>query len=323
MASPNANMTEIITTTIQNRSKKLADNMTTNSALLSRLNEKGNVDPFSGGRNIVQELEYAENGTYKRYSGYETLDISPSDVMTAAEYEIKQAACAVTISGLETLQNSGKEQMIKLLSKRIKNAEKTMMNNLSADIYSDGTADGGKQIGGLQHLVSDDGTGTVGGIVAGTYTWWKNQFYDFSALTITPSATTIQAAMNSMYLSCARNADKTDLIVADNIYFGYYWASLQANQRFANEKMAAAGFDNLKFMGADVFFDGGQSGDCPASHMYFLNTDYIFLRPHSDCNMVPLEPERFSTNQDASVNLIGWAGNMACSNRALQGAIVA
>jgi len=318
MASPN--LSEIVTTTIRNRSKKLADNVSNNNALLMRLQERGNSKPFGGGRNIVQELEYAENSTYKRYSGYEVLDISPSDVMTAAEFEIKQSAVAVTISGLEELQNSGKERMIDLLESRIKNAERTMYNNMSTDIYSDGTADGGKQIGGLQLLVSDAPTsGTVGGIDRATYSFWQNQLYDFSVEGVSASATTIQAAMNELYLRCARGADRPDLIVADNVYFGYYWSSLQANQRFSNEKMAAAGFDNLRFMGADVVFDGGQGGDAPASHMYFLNTDYIFCRPHRERNMVPLDPDRFSTNQDAMVKLIAWAGNMTTSNASLQG----
>ena len=324
MASPN--LSEIVTTTIRNRSRKLADNVTDNNALCMRLNQKGNVKTFSGGRNIVQELEYAENDTYKRYSGYEVLNISPSDVFTAAEYEIKQAAVAVTISGLEQLQNSGRDQMIDLLESRIKNAERTMKNNMSTDIYSDGTADGGKQIGGLQLIVADTGQGTVGGIDSSTTpnAFWRNSIYDYSTAGLgDASATTIQGAMNTLYLRCARNTDTPDLIVADNTYFGYYWTSLQANQRFTSEKLGAAGFDNLKFMGADVLFDGGQGGAAPSAHMYFLNTDYIFLRPHAERNMVALDPDRFSTNQDAMVKLIGWAGNMTCSNRSLQGAMVA
>jgi len=322
MASPN--LSEIVTSTLRNRSKKLADNVSNNTALLSRLNSKGKVKPFSGGRNITQELEYAENSTYKRYSGYEALNISPSEVMTAAEYEIKQAAVAITISGLEQLQNASKEKMIDLLESRIANAERTMKNNISADIYSDGTADGGKQIGGLQLLVADDPTtGTAGGINRATYSFWRNQLYDFSVASATPGADTIQTAMNTLYLNCCRNGDKPDLIVADNTYFQYYLESLQANQRFTDEKMASAGFVNLKYMNAEVVFDGGQNGDAPSAHMYFLNTDYLFFRPHADRNMVPMEPDRFGTNQDAMVKLIGWAGNMACSNMALQGVIIA
>ena len=132
--------------------------------MLRRLSEKGKVRTWDGGQAIVEELEYSENGTYKRYSGYDVLNISPSDVFTAAQYPIAQAAVAVSISGLEMLQNSGKEQMINLLEKRIANAEKTFENNLSSDCYSNGTADGSKQVGGLQYLVvANPTTGTVGG----------------------------------------------------------------------------------------------------------------------------------------------------------------
>lgn len=321
MASPG--LDEIVTTTLRYRSGKLRDNMSKNIALLSRLQDKENIAPVSGGRSIVEELEYAENSTFMYYSGDETLNVGSSDVFTSAEFEWKQAAVAVKINGLELLKNSGREKVIDLLEARIKNAEKTMLNNLSTGVYSDGTGTGGKQIGGLQLLVSDAGTGTVGGINSSTYSFWQNAVYDFSANGVAASALTIQDAMNSLYLSISRNRDVPDLIVADNTYFGYYWKSLQAIQRVTDDKMASAGFQTLKFMGADVVYDGGFSGTAPSAHMYFLNTNYIKFRPHRDRNMVPMNPDRFSVNQDAMVKLIGWAGNLTCSNRSLQGVIVA
>ena len=61
MTSPN--LSEVITTTLRNRSKKLADNMSDNNAILMRLKERGRIKPFSGGRTIVQELMYADNST--------------------------------------------------------------------------------------------------------------------------------------------------------------------------------------------------------------------------------------------------------------------
>jgi hypothetical protein len=320
-ASPNID--EITTTTLRKRSKKLADNVSDNTALLSRLKAKGKVKPVSGGRTILEEIAYNENGTYKRYSGYEALDITPSDVFTAAEFNLKQAAVAVVMSGLEMLQNSGDEAVIDLLESRIENAEITMQNNISADVYSDGTADGGRQIGGLQLLVSDAGTGTVGGINSSTWTFWQNAIFDFSANSLTPGATTIQQAMNSLWLSTTRNRDRVDLIVADNQYFQFYWQSLQAIQRIQSADTGKAGFSSLKFMDADVVFDGGQGGDAPAAHMYFLNTEHIAFRPHSKRNFVPLSPDRYSTNQDAMVKLLAFAGNMTVRNRSLQGVIVA
>jgi hypothetical protein len=56
--------------------------------------------------------------------------------------------------------------------------------------------------------------------------------------------------------------------------------------------------------------------------MYFLNSDYIHYRPHSERNMVVMGGERMNTNQDAIVKLIGWAGNMTASNCALQGVLM-
>lgn len=314
---------DLATTTIERRSKKLADNLSDNTALLYRLKERGNMRTFSGGRVIEEELMFSGPGNFQYYSGYDTLGVSQGDMLTMAEFGIKQAAVVVSMSGLEELQNDGPEKFIDLFGGRLDAAEKEMMNKISEGVYSNGTGSGGKQIGGLQLLVSDDGTGTVGGIDSGTYTWWQNQVYDFSANSATPGKDTIQHAMNIAYDSASRNRDMPDLIVADRTYFTYYLESLQANQRFTNEKLASAGFWNLKYRNADVVSDGGLGGDAPASHMYMLNTDYIHWRPHARRNMVPLDPKRYAVNQDAFARIIAFAGNMTTSGRKFQAAIVA
>jgi len=173
MAVPN--LSEIVTTTIENRSKVVADNVSASHALLDRLEKKGKAKPASGGRNIVQELEFAENGTFGWYSGYDSLNIAPSEVFSAAEYDWKQAAVAVSISGLEELMNSSEEAFIDLLENRLGNAERTMKNQMGAAVYGDGTASGGKAIGGLQLLVADaPATGTVGNINRANWSFWRN-----------------------------------------------------------------------------------------------------------------------------------------------------
>lgn len=319
LINPSSTLTEIVTTTLRNRTGVLADNVTKNNALLNRLKRKGKVKMVSGGRTIVQELEYAENGTYKRYSGYEVLNISPSDVFTGAEYNYAQSAVAVSISGLEMIQNSGEEAIIDLLEGRIANAEKTMANNTSLDCYSDGTADGGRQIGGLQALVAVTNTNTVGGINAGTYSFWQNTA--FSGATTGGAATSaanILDYMNRVWVQQVRGADAPDLIVADNNYWRFYLESLQAIQRISSDEEASAGFQSLKYMTSDVVLDGGFGGGAPTNTMYFLNTDYIYFRPATGRFFEPLGDERFAVNQDAMVKLIGFAGNMTVSNRRLQ-----
>jgi hypothetical protein len=327
LQNPSSTLTEIVTTTLRNRTGKLADNITKNNALLLRLRKRGNVKTVSGGRTIVQELEYAENGTFKRYSGYEALNISPSDVFTGAEFNYAQAAVAVSISGLEQLQNTGEEAIIDLMESRIKNAEKTLVNNIALDCYSDGTADGGRQIGGLSLLVSQTPTtGVVGGIDASTTvgTFWRN--LKFSGVTDGGSATTsanIQSYMNRLYVQLVRGTDHPDLIIADNNYYRLYLESLQAIQRITSNEMGEAGFDSLKYMQSDVVLDGGFGGGAPASTMQFLNTDYIYFRPHVDRNFAPIGDDRYAVNQDAMVKLVGFAGNMTVSNRRLQGVFLA
>lgn len=332
MASPG--LTELVTTTLRNRTGKLEDSVTRSQALLSRMKQRGNIVPANGGRTIVQELEYAQNATFKRYAGYEVLDISPSDVFTAAEFDWKQAAVAVTISGLEQVQNSGPEQIINLLASRIKNAEKTMANYVWSDMYSNGTADSGKQIGGLQLLVADDPTtGTVGGINRATWGFWRNQKFqtttDGGSL---PSTANILRYMNAMWGKLVRGQDRPDLIMAHNDFYQVFWNSLQAIQRITSPEMGRAGFISLQFLDADVVLDGfdagasGIAGDTsataengvPAKHMYFLNTNYLHWRPHPERNMVPLETVN-SLNQDASVRLLVFAGNMTISNAFLNG----
>lgn len=326
-----ANLSDIIATTIQSRSGVLADSVTNNNALLYKLRQRGNVKPVSGGNVILQELMYNDPNTQNAgsYSGYDVIDITPNSPISAAQYDLKQYAAAVTISGLEQLQNSGKEQIIDLLEGRIQVAEAQLMNQISAGIYSDGTGNGGKNITGLQAAISTSpATGTYGGINRATWSFWRN--VAFSAVTNGGAAVTsanIQSYMNRVAVQLVRGTDRPDMIVADNNYYRAFLESLQAIQRVTSEDSAAAGFTSIKYMGAglncDVFLDGGIGGAIPANTMYFLNTKYIFFRPHRDRNFVPIGGDRQSVNQDALVRLIGWAGNLTTSGAQFQAVLSA
>lgn len=318
MATPNSSFSDIITTTLQGYSGEIADNITNHNALLRQIDKKGNK-MVATGRTIVQELEFSENQTVAYYSGAETLDTTVGETFTAAEYNYKQLAGTVVINGLEEIQNSGREAVHNLLKARIKNLERSLRNTVATGLYALGTESGGKSIGGLQLIAADVNTNTVGGISGSTYSWWRNYVYDFSSNSVTASATTIQTAMQTAWLNVIRGTDKPDMAVADATYFRYYWDSLLANQRFTDDKNAGAGFTNLTFMGScPVIYDD----QCPSTHMYFLNTDYLFLRPASGREFKPLG-DRASVNQDAIVMPVVWAGNMTCSNRSLQATICA
>ncbi len=323
MASPNSIFTELVTTTFRKHSKEIKDNVSNNNALLKRLESRGMKRREDGGLSIVTELDYAQNSTYQRYSGFDVLNVGASDVISAAEYQWRQIAINVVANGMELRVNSGGSRLINLVKARMKNATRTFKNNFSADVYSDGTLS--NQINGLQALVADAGTGTVGGIDSSTWTFWKNKVQSAAAPiqgggAITPSATTMESLMLPLWLAQTRGDDQPDLIVADTNYFTFFEQSQLSLKRYTTDETASGGFVAMKYKKADVVYDGGSG--IPANHMYFLNTDYIELVVHKDADMEPMEELR-PYNQDAAVVPILWMGNLCTSNRSLQGVLKA
>lgn len=323
MASPNSVFTELVTTTYRKHRPGIKDAISKNNALLARLDKKGMTKTQNGGLSIVEPLDYAENTTYQRYSGYDLLNVSASDVLTAAEFAWRQIAVNVVASGLELRTNSGDSQIINLAKARIKNAIRTFKNNFSADVYSDGTL--ANQINGLQALVSDAGTGTIGGIDSSTWAFWKSIVQSAAAPlqgggAITPSKTTIESLMLPLWLALTVGDDKPDLIVASNDYFTMYEESQSSLKRYTSADEAQGGFVSLKYKTADVIYDGGSG--IPAAHMYFLNTDYVYKVTHPAADMTEMS-ELQPHNQDATVIPILWMGNLVVSNRNRQGVLKA
>jgi len=327
MATPSSTFTELVATTWRNHASDVKDNISRNNALYNRIATKGQIRLEDGGLTIAQPLDYNSNGTYQRYSGYDILNIQQSDVITAAEFQWRQIALNVVASGLELRTNSGSSAIVKLAKARIKNAMRTFKNNFSYDLYSDGTLP--NQIGGLQALVSDTGTGVVGGIDSSTWSFWASAVQSAAAPlqgggAVTPSATTIETSlMLPLWLNQVRGDDKPDLIVSSNDYFSFYEASQVSFKRYTADNGsgdANGGFTSLKYKSADVIFDGGSG--IPAAHMYFLNTDYIDLVVHKDANL-SVQDQMQPYNQDATVIPVLWMGNMVVTNRRLQAVLKA
>jgi hypothetical protein len=314
---------ELVTTTFRNHRKDVADNVTKHNALYRKLSTGDRVRLEDGGLSIVEPLEYASNSTYQRYSGYDVLNIAAVDVLSAAEFPWRQAAVNLAVSGLEMRTNSGENRIINFVKAKVKNAQHSFANGLSTDLYSDGTA--ANQINGLQALIADAGTGTVGGINSSTYGFWQNVVQSAAAplqggSAITPSATTIESLMLPLWLKTTRGMDTPNLIVMSDDYFTFFEQSQTSLKRYAGDENGQAGMISLKYKTADVFFDS--SGGIPSSHAYFLNTNYMNMVVHQDANITMLD-DVDSINQDAIVKSIIWMGNITVSNRSLQGVMKA
>jgi hypothetical protein len=323
-------VSDIVATTIESRTRQIADNVMNNNAGLAYIKDKGNVKTISGGSEIFEELSFAENANGGFYSGYDLLPVAAQDVISAARFALKQAAVPVTVSGLEQLQNAGREALIDLLDGRIGVAEATMANICSFGFYNDGTAAGGKAITGLNAAVPAGAAtgrvnvGTYGGIDRVTWAFWR-PYYSKPAAAITNL--TIQGEMNNVWAQLVRGQDRPNLILADNVMWSLYMASLQAQQRFTDPNKAKLGFPTIQYMDADVVLDGGiyfassaWGTGAPAKTMLFLNTKFLKWRPHAQRDMVPLSPsKRYAINQDAEVSILAWAGNLTSSGDYFQG----
>jgi hypothetical protein len=325
MANPSTVFTEMVTTTERHWGSEVTDNVSKNNALLNRLKKKGKIKTVSGGYEAAEPLEYAENATYQRYSGYDNLNTGASDVLTSAKYDWCQVALHVTASGREVRMNMGsRERMINLVKARKNNALKTAANNFSIDMYSDGSLT--NQIGGLALLIQTAGTGTVGGIDSGTYTFWRNKFKEMTGtnLAATPTQSnsiSMQADMNSLWLPLNRGADKPDLIAFSHDFYALYELNQQQLQRYMDAELAQSGFVGLKYKTADVIFDDNTNFSTTAEKGYFLNTDYIGITQHQDAQWT-MDDEKRPTNQDAIVVPMYWMGYMWVTQRSLQGVLI-
>lgn len=316
--------TELVSTTYRAHRKDVADNMSKHNAAWRRLAGKGRIRTEDGGLSIVIPIEYADNSTYTRYSGYDPLNVGASDVLTAAEFPWRQASINIAANGLEIRSNQGENRIVNFVKTKIKNGQKSMVNGLSGDMYSAGSLS--NQMNGIQALIADAGTGTVGGINSTTFTFWQNTVQSAAAPlqgggAITPSATTIESLMLPLYLRLTRGADMPDLILFSEDYFTFYEQSQTSLKRYAPSDEGQGGMVSMKYKTSDVIFDTSASG-IPSAHGYFLNTDYLEVVAHSDANM-EIMPELRAVNQDAVVIPILFQGNLTISNRALCGVLKA
>ena len=307
MANPNYD--EILSTTLANHMPKLVDNVFSARPLVFFLKKAGQVRVVNGGNKIVLPLMYGQNSTAGSYSAYDSISITPQTGITAAEYNWKQYAATIAISGIEEAQNSSEEAIIDLLEAKTFQAEETITEQMDQMfIQSDGTGNSGKDWLGLEILVRD-AQATVGGIDASTDAWWES-YVEGTAGSLT------LADMRTAYNSVAVGNDQPNVILTEQALFEAYEDLLQSQERFMDASTADGGFQNLLFKGAPVVYDDYVN----AGDMYFLNTKYIRLVGHGD-NWFKPTPFVRPDNQDARYAQILCYGELTISNRKRQGVL--
>lgn len=306
------NVGALLSTTLKLYRDTLVDNIFKSNAIFFSLKEKGAVKEEAGGERIVCPLMYGKNTTASSYSGYDPLDTTPQAGIDSAEYNWKQYAVSITISGEEERKNAGsKTKIIDLLDAKTEQARMSLVEALDTGLFSDGTGNGSKDLTGLQAMVL--ASGTYGGINSALYTWWQAYVqYTSEAIALDD--------MRTAYNTCSVGGkDHPDLLVTTQTLFEKYEGLFTATITMLSDstkKLADGGYQALEFKGNPIVWDEL----CPATYCYFLNLKHMKLVIHKDANFKVsdfVKPE----NQDAKTANILFMGNVTCDRRKSMGVL--
>lgn len=298
----NPNFDAIVATTLKNYLPKLEDNVFTARPFVFFLKQAGQIRTISGGTTIVLPLIYAQNSTAGSFSGYDVIPTTPQDGISAAEYNWKQYAVSVAISGKEERMNNSDQEVIDLLEAKVMQAEETVLEQLDNMFFLDGTGNGGKDFLGLDKLVAQNAT-SVGGIDPAANAYWQSNITAVGGVLTIPT-------METAYNNATVGNDRPNVILTTQALYEKYNSLLQNNQRFVDTATADAGFENLAFHTAPVTYDTY----CQATRMYMLNSKYLRLVGHGDCWFKPTPFQR-PPDQDARYMQILLQGELTISNR--------
>lgn len=313
MAPANPSFDALVSTTIKNYRALLADNITAHQALWMQLKDKGFFREEDGGTSIVEPLLTGQNTTVRSYSGYDLIDVTPQEGISAAEYAWKQIAGSVSISGEEEFKNGGsKVKILSLLESKLLQLELSMKLVLNTMLFADGTGNAGKDITGLALAVEPGGPfSTYGGIDASlaANAFWRNQ----SATSVGSFAANGIDKWRTLFNSASRGSSKPTLQITTQAIYEAYEKSLTINERFTDTTLGDAGFQNLLYKNVALVFDD----DCPTGKLFLLNSDYMRFVVGKGRNFVNT-PFVKPNNQEAKVSQIILYGNLTVNNRARQ-----
>lgn len=298
MTAPNTNYDQVNAVTRRAYVPKMYDNIFQANPLLNVLKEKSYVS-IDGGTTIVVPLNYALNNAGGWYAGSDTLDLTDVENMTGANYNWKQIYEAVSITRRDQLMNQGTARVLDLVKTKMKIAEKTIRDRMGTALWNTGS--NSKAMAGIGQILATN-SNTVGGISQTNYSWWQSQL---DTTTTTFSISALQTQFNA----AAIDNDAPTHLFSLRANYNRYHNLLQPQMRYADAKMADAGFQNLLFHGAPWMVDNHAT----ANYVLGLNINYmhLFYHPEEDFRFVDFVKP---INQNATVGELFWMGNLGSSN---------
>lgn len=286
--------------------------MYNSNPLFFRLN-KMNKKLVQGGYQIELPVMYSRFAAGGWYTGFDALNVAPSDTVKNAAFDWKQAYVPVTVDGRTLVRADSPQAIANFLSFYFGQAEMELAEIIGAAMWS--TAPPTNQLDSVPVAV-DNATlaATYGGLARSSNTFWNAQ--------VDKTTTTLSfSLMQTQFGAATFGGRHPTIILTDQHEYNNFVALFSSTTYFErgpgayDEVLAQAGWTNALFNNVPVVVDS----HCPlvtsgtGHSMWFLNENYIYLIVAQG---VDFKLEDFITpvNQDAMVSKLYWMGDLCFNN---------
>jgi hypothetical protein len=325
--------------------RQLVDNFFLGSPLWNKLSQ--NEDPVSGGRQIVDQISYANSYNAGVWGGgINTLPAAFIGHATEAAQPPAFYYFSVAIPETDEIQNQDPAQIINIVEAQFELAQMSLRDTLGADIYGDGSLRNGFQtLMGLKAAITysvDPGTPTAVpyagitrvGATGSRFAPVGNAFWNSNAVALSggggaqtrwkgtlnyPAGTTIAGAgvivMQNTFSFCTVNNEAPDLMTASQLAYNAYYGTLTQLMRQATaDDLGKQGFTGLLFNNTPLI----QDDYCDNDSIYFINSRVFKLRPYEQGNF-RMTGWRQPADQLVNLRYGIWMGNATCTRPNLLG----
>ena len=304
---------------------KPSDNIFNSRALFYALGEQGFKEEVEGGRLIEFSLEYAENTTFRSYGELDTLDTTRVDVFDAARFDWKICAGTVVYSELERLRAQAASGKFDLIAEKLENGKDSHIADMNGQLWSDGTGNGGADIGGLQSIISaTPTTGSVGGINRANFAFWRNK--QTSGAKTTTAFDNLRSSLRSVYNQCSSGGtmNAPTAILFHRTEFEGLEGLMTSLERYNKDSTKQRGFnasfnnDAFMFKAATCFYDE----DAVSGQAYLVNPKFlkfVYLKGGWMKMYDKVDP----ANQLSNVHKVATFGNLGTNNSRRLGVVTA
>lgn len=331
----NYQLGQLLTMTQARRQKKISDIAYNATPLLRILRDERRIRrDTAGGPELRLPVEFDKLPAIW-YRGYDIIPMAPRELVNSAVFDWAHIVSPYTISGTEIMYNRSPEQIIQMANHYQESAEKSVREGLEEGLISDGTADGGRQIIGLNGAVSTlPATGIYGGINRADVLNWRTTYYDVTNGDVPGftawDATSARAIIDYVTLARSRGSNYPDLWICDALSYRAISSAVMAVQVGAadpgagqwgrSSRAARLGFESISLMTAagtvDIVAAGGVGTVMPANTIFGIDTKSMALYEFPDEAFVPFHPGNGvrAMNQDAFAQGIKWSGQLVLEN---------